>query len=427
MSDDPSTVEKRNLPILTGQSTFAQAAWTMGSPSIVLTFLAVSLELPVLLVGAFVTIRQVAGTLVDIFGVGSVSGVRNRKLSLWLSNLALAACFILASAAAVSGNKPVIMVTFAVVMFVIGLVVEVQTLMLTDFIGDNLRSKSRMRMQYTQMALGGTIAIALTWIAHKLTLEMEPIHRHSIVILIATACFLIAGFSLLAVRDIGSQARPRTGSARSPVKVFLEYVNNARDMLAQSWFRGFMLLRLLFVTVMLSVPFFALISAEAHHTSKQGLTALIVSSAAGAIVAGPLWRALNGFSHRMVMVTSTGLVALTGFGLITAHFLGLDTAVHVHAVALFVITVATTGLSTVRGLYFMDIAPADQRVRGVAVSRSFSRILAVAISALLAAIAHAQETVWAVAFIACVSTLAAAMSFLLVRTVHEKDAPVASE
>lgn len=427
MADDSSNVEKRNLPILTGQSTFAQAAWTMASPSIVLTFLAVALELPVLLVGSFVTIRQVAGTMVDIFGVGAVSRIKNRKGLLWVANLVLAACFAVAVTAALVGSKPVVMVTFVVVMLVIGLVVEFETLILTDFIGDNLQSKSRMQMQYTQMALGGAIAIALTWLAHTLTLDLEAIYRHSIVISIGIACFLVSGFSLLAVRDIGLKSEPQKTPMRSPFAVLREYAGNARFMLAQPWFRKFMVLRLMFVTVMLSVPFFALISAEAHNSSKQGLTALIVSSAAGAIFAGPLWRALNGFSHRLVMVTSSSMVALTGFGLIVIRVMGLENTLHAHAAALFTITVATIGLNTVRGLYYMDVAPPDQRVLGVAVSRSFSRVTAIVISASLAALAHAHETIWAVAFIACVSTLAAGVSLVLVRVEHKKEAPVPSQ
>ncbi len=144
MSDENSTEEKRNLPIMTGQSTFAQAAWIMASPSIVLTFFAVSLELPVFLIGSLVSIRQFGGTLTDIFLYDPVSRIQKRKHTLALTGLSLAACFALAIIASLYGSKSVIIVVFVLVIFVIGLIGEIQSLVQTDFISDNLRSKSRI-------------------------------------------------------------------------------------------------------------------------------------------------------------------------------------------------------------------------------------------------------------------------------------------
>ncbi|MEM7320935.1 MAG: permease, partial [Pseudomonadota bacterium] len=118
MSDENATEEKRNLPIMTGQSTFAQAAWTMASPSIVLTFLAVSLELPVFLIGALVSIRQFGGTLADIFLFDPVSRIQKRKHTLALTGLLIAACFVLAIIASLFGSKSVIVVVFVLVIFI---------------------------------------------------------------------------------------------------------------------------------------------------------------------------------------------------------------------------------------------------------------------------------------------------------------------
>ncbi|MFA3916331.1 MFS transporter [Ruegeria hyattellae] len=415
MTDDLAKVEKRNFPIITGQSTVAQVAWTMASPSIVLTFLAVALDLPVLFVGALVTIRQVAGTLTDIFLYDPISRIRNRKLALSLTDIALGVCFVLAIAAALLGTPPVIMVVFAVVIFVLGLIDESQTLLLTDFISDNLQSRSRMRMKYAQLALGGGIAIALTLTAHEMTKEMPPLHRHSIVITIAILCFMVAGFVTLAVRDTGASIKHGTAPTRSPIAALKDYILNAFDMLKHPWFRKYMSIRLLYVVTILSVPFFALISAETHKHSDKGLTALIVSTAAGAVVSGPLWRTLNNRSHRTVMVSSCLLVAVTGMVLVGAHFLHLDNNVHLHAVSMFVITVAVNGLVTVRGLYYMDLAPKEERVRGVAVSRSLSRLTAIVVSASLAAIAHLHETVWALVMIVGFSILSALFSYIVAK------------
>ena len=65
-SETPDTA-KRNVPVLTGQSIVSQVAWTLGSPSVVLPFLAVSFELPMFVAGALVSVRMVGSMISDFF------------------------------------------------------------------------------------------------------------------------------------------------------------------------------------------------------------------------------------------------------------------------------------------------------------------------------------------------------------------------
>ncbi len=185
-------------------------------------------------------------------------------------------------------------------------------------------------------------------------------------------------------------------------------------MFQQAWFRHYLVMRLPLVVVSLSVPFFALIAAEAHHSSARGLTALIISSASGYLVSAPLWQVVNMKSHRAVMVTGTLMVACTGSALVSMHYLGIDHDVHLHAVALFIVTVAVTGVSSARKLYFLDVAPKDQRVQGAAAIKSICRISAVIVSSALAAVAHMHEVSLAIVFICAVSLLAAILCYRVV-------------
>lgn len=405
--------EKRNLPVLAGQSTLATAAWMMASPSIVLTFLAVALGMPVFMVGALVSIRQLASSLTDIFLFDAITRIRNRKLALSLADIALALCFGATIIAVLFGGKSQTMVVFVVCVFVMGMIDEFQQLLLTDFISDNLASKSRLTLKYVQMALGGSIAVALTWIAHELTLELLPVNRHSIFVAIAITCFTLSAFALIAVQDLAPRSPRKDAPIRSPLKAVSNYVSNVFKMMQYGWFRKFIALRLVFASVVLSVPFFSLISAEAHHTSNKGLTALIISYALGYIVAGPLWGALNSISHRFVMMTSALMIGAAGLTLAVLHIYDIDHDVRIHAVAIFVVTVAVRGIIAVLSLYYMDIAPKDQRVNGIAVARSFVRLAMIVLSTALAAIAHLHETVWAIIFITIASVIAAIASMIL--------------
>ncbi|MGV6805885.1 MAG: permease [Ruegeria sp.] len=412
MTGDPTNLERRNLPVLASQSVLSQVAWTMGSPSIVMPFLAVSLELPMFLAGALVSVRQAGGMLSDMFLAVPISARQQKKRAIAVTEIAIGACLLLAVIVAAVGGSVMVAAAFVLAFFLIGLIEEIQSLMFTDLWGDHLGSKARMWMRYLQLGAGGLGAIGLTLVLHELTRSNPPFSRHSTVVAVAVAFFVLSGISILAMAEVAGK-QPKVQSGRKAAGQFLV---EARGMFEYQWFRSYLTMRLPLVVVSLAVPFFALIAAEAHHSSTKGLTALIVSSAAGYLVAAPLWQIVNMKSHRAVMVSGTLMVAATGAVLVSVHYLGLDHDVHLHAIALFVATVATTGVSSARKLYFMDVAPKKQRVKASAAIKSISRIVAIVVSAGLAAVAHMQEVSLAVGFIVLVSLGAAITCFRLVRS-----------
>ncbi|QFT32079.1 Major Facilitator Superfamily protein [Labrenzia sp. THAF82] len=410
-----SSVERRTLSLLAGQTSLAQTAWTMASPSIVITFLAVSVGMPVFLVGALVSVRQLASSLTDIFLFERIAKVKNRKLALSLCDMILALCFGATIVSVLFGTQTQTSIVFVVCIFTMGVADEFQHLLMTDFLADNLQSKSRLLLQYTQMAIGGGFGVALAWIAHELTLELPPLSRHSIVVTIGIACFALSALAILAVEDSAPTNAARPSATRSPLRLVRNYYLNVLAMMKQSWFRQYVVITTVFSAVILAVPFFALIAAETHHTTSKGLTAMVTSYALGYIVAGPLWGTLNNVSHRLVMITCSLLVGFCGSILATLHMLNLQHDLRIHAIAIFVVTVAVRGIIAVLQVYFMEIAPKGQRVKGIAVARSFGRLTMICLSALLAAVAHLQETVWAIFFIAFVSFATATISYFFAR------------
>ncbi|WP_367646934.1 permease [Ruegeria arenilitoris] len=400
-------LERRNVPVLAGQSILSQVAWTMGSPSVVLPFLAVSLEMPMFLAGALVSVRKIGGTLSDVFLAGRISAKQQKKRAIALTEIGIGACLLVAIVVAAVGGTPLIAVAFVAAFFCIGLVEEIQSLMLTDLLGDHLKSKSRMWMHYLQLGAGGLGAIALTLILHEITKENPPFSRHSTVIAAAVTFFVLSGLSILAMAELARDDKTGMQAERPQHRSAGQYIGDIRAMFDQAWFRQYLVMRLPLVVVALAVPFFALIAAEAHHATAKGLTALIISSASGYLISAPLWQFINMKSHRAVMVTGTLMVAATGAVLVSVHYIGIDHDIHLHAVALFIVTVAVTGISSARKLYFLDVAPKEQRVKGSAAIKSICRLSAVIISAALAAIAHMHEVALAIVFIVICSLWAA--------------------
>jgi hypothetical protein len=271
-----------------------------------------------------------------------------------------------------------------------------------------------MIMRYLQLGVGGLGAIGLALLVHEIVKENPPFSRHSAIIFVSVGFFVLSGLAILAMFEGTRSGESTRDAAPEAKRKFITYFTDITAIFNEAWFRRYMIMRLPLVAATLSVPFFALIAAEAHHASAKGLTAMIVSSASGYLVSAPLWQVVNMKSHRAVMVTGNLMVAITGAVLLTFHFLHLDHDVHLHAIALFIVTVAVTGISSARKLYYLDVAPKDQRVKGAAAIKSISRMVGVALSAALAAVAHMHEVAWAIAFIVFVGAFAAVACYRIV-------------
>lgn len=421
MATNTTDPARRNVPVIAGQSILSQVAWTLGSPSVVLPFLAISLELPMFLAAALVSIRMSGSMISDLVLARPIAAQVRKKRGIALTEIGLGGCLLMALAIAATGSVTLTAIAFVAAFFLIGLIEESQSLMLSDLFGDHLKSKSRMIIRYLQLGAGGLCAIGLVLLIHEITKEYPPFSRHSAVIAASVSFFLFSALCILGMAE-SAREKPEDGNIMIAGRQSLRsIVSGIVEMFEYSWFRRYMAMRLPLVVVSLSVPFFALIAAEAHHTSAKGLTAMIISSASGYLVSAPLWQLVNMKSHRAVMVSGNLMVAATGIVLLAFHYAHIDHEVHLHAIALFVVSVATTGISSARKLYFLDIAPKEQRIQGAAAIKSMCRLTAVALSAALAAVAHMHEVASAIVFIVLVSIWAAFSCYRIAQPQQKAD------
>ncbi len=412
--------EGRNLAILSGQASLATIGWTLASPSVVLVYLAITLDVPVFLAGLLMTVRRSANLATTLFGSEFAANRPNRKRDLAATDGILALCFLLAIASVALGTSTVVTITFILIVACIGFTEEFQSLLNYDFMADVLHSGSRMRLLYTAMIIGGLGTMALAWSAHLLMIDSPALARHSTIVLIATACFCLSATAMLLVRELTSGKKPDSDERQQiqPTggKVAIRhYLAGLAELWSMAWFRRFLTVRLSLQTIELSIPFFAILAALSHGTSQKGLTALVISSALALTVAAPIWRLVTGYSNRLVMLLGAAMAASSGLMLVLNHFLKFADTILAHAVALFLVTVAVQGVQTARYLYYMDIAPKEYRVRGLAVSKSVSRISGIALTTVMAALAHTQHVVWAIVALACLNVLAACFAFVTAR------------
>ncbi|MEX3008503.1 MFS transporter [Hoeflea sp. TYP-13] len=417
MEPQESQHEKRNLSILFGQRALATMGWTMANPAVVLPYLAISLDVPVFLAGLLVSLRRSANLGVAVLGADFAAARINKKADISVTDFVLALCYVLAVASVISNSTIVVTVMFIVIVLLIGLTEEYQNLISWDFLADTLQSENRQRLMYTAMGIGGIGAIVFAWSAHFVMKEYPPLARHSTVIAIAVICFCVSAVSILLVREWKQQTdstdpkpggRSRLQASREAVASFF---SSLRHLLSMPWFRRYVLIRMALQNVELSVPFFAILAAISHGASQKGLTALIISSAAALVIAGPVWRFVGRISNGAVMAGGAIMAALAGVVLIVNHYVQWADVTVVHSLTLFAVTVGVQGVSSARALYYMDIAPKEYRVSGLAVSKSVVRVAGIILAAFMAALAHMQHVTWAIALVAILNVCTAIFVF----------------
>ncbi|MCR9139304.1 MAG: permease [Alphaproteobacteria bacterium] len=417
MNDDSSNEEKRNLSILRGQGTLNTMAWTLANPSVVISYLAISLDLPVILAGLLVTLRQAACLTTALFGTPIAARRLRKKVDLAATDVIVALCFFVALASAAFGTSLMVTLAFIGAILIVGLAGEYQSIVNTDLYGDMLRSDSRDRLFYSVMTFGGAGTAAVALLSHQYFHDSPPFTRHAAMVSIGIVLFFSASAMVLLVRELSASVPEAKAAVANPAARFSigsrirEVIENFKLLIEMHWFRKYLVVRIALLTVEMSIPFYAILAALSHHGSPRGLTALVVSTALALCVAGPLWQSVGHLSTRAVMIAGAMMAAAAGLILFANHFLEIVSAPYIHAVALFVVSVAVRGVTTARSLYFMDVAPKQYRVISLGASKVIVRILGVGLSMILATVAHLQHVAWAILIIALINAAAAILAF----------------
>ncbi len=408
--------DKRNYRVLISQGAFFNAGKIMASPSVVLTYIAVGLGLPVFLVALLIPIRKLASFGVALLSADFIASIDRRITALALANAGMGVCYAVVVTAILFGGDDAAVIALLVVMIAVGSVEQYQSLVVSDVLGDVLHSQNRKRLQFSALAIGGLSALGLTWALHIATVSIDPLNRHVIVVYAAVALFVVSAFSILLFPEAGTGGRAKPAAPGSSTFKLLatQFIRNLRRLAPMSWFRRYLLIRIMTLSVELSVPFYTILAAVSHGTTHQGLTALIAAAALAFLVAGQVWGFVGSrFSNVGVICLSCILAAFSGVLLVANHFLEFANPTLVHSISLFLVTVAVQGSTVGHELLYLDLAPKEERVAGLAVSKAIQTMVAVGISFMMATLAHVQHVVWSILLLMLLAVICAIVTNLV--------------
>lgn len=354
-------------------------------PKLVLAWLLDHLAAPAFFVGLLVPVREAGALLPQLLIAPRVEATAVRKwfwaagsLVQGLAIGALAMASLLLVGVAIGVAALILIAVFSVARSVCSVTVK-------DVLGKTVGKARRGTATglASSVAAAGVIVFALILMAGRGEREVVVLAA----LTLAAALWLAAAglFATMAEMpsDVGAHTRP------TPILGQLGVLRRDEQL------RLFIAARGLLTATALAPPYLVLMAGNAGGPAFTRLGALVLASAAAALLSGYIWGRLADRSSRQVLMLS-GILA--GAALLAANLAtaagGMAAAVTAPAI-LFMLMIAYHGVRSGRSTYLVDMAPADERARYTAVSNTVigAVLLGAGLFGALTAIAGAGATI----------------------------------
>ncbi len=179
------------------------------------------------------------------------------------------------------------------------------------------------------------------------------------------------------------------------------------------WFRRFLLVRAVLLSVELAGPFYVLYVKHLFPGQPKALGLIVIAAGLAAALSSPFWGRFADLSSRKVMMLSGIMAAVTGAGALTLELLPPAWSSPYLVAAIFILLgFAEAGVLLGRKTYLIDRADPERRVTFVAFANSAIGVVALFFGA-LCLVAEAFGLSWLIAILAMLGLVGAVLSSLL--------------
>ena len=410
--------ENWNFSTLLGQSIFTSLTYRLTSPKLVLPFLYTALGAPVVFAGLLLPMVQISRLISQLASAPIISGAGLRKFYVALGTVILAAALGVAGLASNDPNAAWLAVLFLLVATIIGIAQGLSGIAYWDLFGRVVPSHRQSTLLFSKAAVAAVLAIFIALGSQHFLSHEDALDEHLELLWLGITVAVLSCVVVALVREIPSDAAEnekvaKNGEAigfRSELKKLRKQATVALD---HTWFRRFNTVRMLFLSVQLAMPFYA-VHAAGHHAHKHhSMSTFVISSSIGIIAGSFIWHRIVERSLQVAMVLAAAIACAGGIVAIVMEAVPELRGVLLYGLTFLLLAFAAQGASNAGTLYLVRFTTKENRPNYLAVSNVLAGAVGVVVAFVFGVLSHLQGAVWPICCIVAMNIVAAVYALRL--------------
>ncbi|HKJ16025.1 MAG TPA: MFS transporter [Xanthomonadales bacterium] len=403
MATKQTGLSNETLIVTTG--CFSTMASRFASPQVVLPWIYNLLGGPLILVGFLVPSIRLGGLLAQMMIIPGLLKLRTRKWAYVFSLLVSSAVLAFFALVLQEMGHVSSLIFFFLGLLLLGSSTGIAALSMQEVIAKTIPRDRVGRVLSLQVSFGGGVmlAVMLTGLIFFPDIELDA-HRYAMMGLAAIASAL-AAFAFMNVREPLSDVQGRK-SAWSEIIAGWGLVRNV------PWFRKFVLVRILFLSVGMATPFYSIHAAIEFSKTAHSLTAIVIASGFASMLSTAVWSKVLANTPRNALFRSGILAALAGLIVIIHELRGAPHPL-VFMLVFALLQLAVQGLTQATRTYLVFMCPEDERPVYLAVGNAILGIMAILFSGLIGVLAGSVHIYFALGLLIFLALLSSVSTRLL--------------
>jgi len=388
-----------NFAVLMGQGVLINARYQVVSANLVLPFLYVAIGAPVFFAGLILPIAQVSNFISQLMVAPLLKERSLRKWYIALALILMATALAVMALAARNRMSEGLAAMFLLIAAALGISRGLSSLAFQDLVGRMLPRQRRGPLLFAQSALAGLFAIVIALLSQVFITQPDSLSAHLELVWAGIALIALALIAVLCLRETPVAAAAADGPRRPMERVahgggWRAFSGQLTEALSTAWFRRFLVVRVLFISVELAMPFYAMHAAALHADKHLSLSSFVIASSVGLIAGGVVWKRVGRASIPAVMVMASLAGCMAGALAIVMELTPDARSVVLHSGVFFLSAVAAQGARIGRRLYLVNATTDAERPRFIAVGNAICGVFGGIMAFALGAIAHFQHVSW---------------------------------
>lgn len=368
-----------NETLLITTGCFSSLANQFANPQVVLPWVYNLLGGPLFLVGMLTPSLRVGALLAQLTIVPHLLARTTRKWAYLTSVFTSAAVLVLIAATLKEMDKVEALIIFFVSLVLLGASGGITTLAMTDITAKVLPRDRIGHVLSMRVSVSGVVLLLVMLSFSYLDPDINQSDHKALMMIMAAIAWVLAGLVFACVREPPSKVSKRSS-------MWTEIVAGWAFVKEVPWFRRFILVRALFLSVGLATPFYSIHAAIEFSKTAHSLSLIVIATGVTSIFSAPVWSRILKKDPRKALFRS-GLFAATAGVIVFVHESLGEPHPLVYMLVFAFLQLAVQGLTQSSMTYLALMCPEDERPRYLAISNAILGVLALFVSGLIGVLA----------------------------------------